>query len=161
MSDLRQLYQEILLEHYRKPRNFGPLDDATHHARGHNPLCGDKVEVFLELDGEAIRAASFDGAGCAISTATASMMTEAIAGGRVDEARALGEQFLAMVRADADAEVDTEGLGELASLEGVRRVPVRVKCATLAWHALRAALDDGAIEKDGPRDDAPNTVTTE
>lgn len=141
MSDLKSLYQEIILEHYRKPRNFGPLQDAGHHAAGHNPLCGDRVKVFLNL-GEENRVADirFEGAGCAISTASASLMTEAVKGKTVSEAQELFEHFRDMVT--GQAEVGAQDLGKLEALAGVRELPVRVKCATLAWHTLQAALAD-------------------
>lgn len=139
MSDLKQLYQEIVLDHYRKPRNFGVLEGADREAAGHNPLCGDRVKVYLGLDGERIEEIRFEGAGCAISTASASLMTSALAGKTLEEARDLGEHFRAMITSKED--VGTTDLGELEALQGVRDLPVRVKCATLAWHTLQAALD--------------------
>jgi nitrogen fixation protein NifU and related proteins len=142
MNALRELYQEIILDHYRRPRNFGPLEGATHQAAGHNPLCGDQVKVYLDLDGGgAIGRIGFEGAGCAISTASASLMTEAVAGLPVDDARRLFQRFhdLLTHKGEPDGE-----LGDLEALAGVRDLPVRIKCATLPWHTLKAALDGGA-----------------
>lgn len=142
MSELTDLYQEILLDHYRRPRNFGPLDAADREVEGHNPLCGDRITLRLRLDGERIGEARFEGSGCAISTASASMMTEAVSGRTVAEALALAERFRGRLTDAAPAEPEEE-LGELAALDGVREFPMRVKCATLAWHALREALAGG------------------
>lgn len=139
MSGLRELYQEIVLDHYRKPRNYGQLDDADREADGHNPLCGDKVKVYLDLDGDRIASIRFDGAGCAISTASASLMTAAVQGKTLAEASDFGAHFRAMIT--GEEEVGATDLGELEALQGVRDLPVRVKCATLAWHTLQAALD--------------------
>lgn len=147
MNALRELYQEIILDHYRRPRNFGPLEAASHHAAGHNPLCGDQVKVFLAIDeDDRIRDAHFEGAGCAISTASASLMTEAVKGKSVAEARRLFERFRHLVthpagEADPAAAGEEEDLGDLEALAGVRDLPVRIKCATLAWHTLKAALE--------------------
>ncbi|MEM1201997.1 MAG: Fe-S cluster assembly sulfur transfer protein SufU [Acidobacteriota bacterium] len=139
MSDLRQLYQEIILDHYRSPRNFGPLEDANHDACGHNPLCGDRVQVFLKVEDGKVHDIAFEGAGCAISTASASLMSEAVKGKDVDEARDLFERFHDMVTGVED--VGEHDLGKLEALAGVRDLPVRIKCATLAWHTFRAALE--------------------
>ena len=139
MSNLRELYQEIVLDHYRKPRNFGPLDGAHREAAGHNPLCGDRIKVYLGLDGDRIESIRFEGAGCAISTASASLMTQAVDGKTVDEAREFGARFRAMIT--GEDEVGASELGDLEALQGVRNLPVRIKCATLAWHTLQAALD--------------------
>ena len=142
MSDLRELYQETILDHGRAPRNFGKLDGCTHEANGDNPLCGDKIHLYVTLDGDTVSDISFDGAGCAISTASASLMTEALKGKSIAEAMALFERLRATVtgQGDSDEKVD---LGKLAVFEGVREYPLRVKCATLAWHTLRSALEDG------------------
>ena len=145
MSELDDLYQEILLDHYRRPRNFGPLPDANREVDGHNPLCGDRLRLHLRVDGDRLAEARFEGSGCAISTASASMMTEAIRGQRVAEALELAARFRALVTGESDPGA-AESLGELAALAGVRAYPMRVKCATLAWHALRAALE-GASER--------------
>ena len=153
MADLRDLYQEIILDHSRNPKNFGVLEGATHRAEGYNPLCGDKVEVALQLDGDRVAAIKFKGQGCAISTASASLMTEALKGKTKDEALALFRKLHDTVTgqghetptnggatgASTPAAADVE-LGKLAVLEGVKNYPLRVKCATLAWHALRNAL---------------------
>jgi nitrogen fixation NifU-like protein len=139
MSELRDLYQEIILDHNRRPRNFGPLPGATRQAEGHNPLCGDRVTVWLDLEDGRIRDLSFEGAGCAISTASASLMTEALKGLGVEEARGLFHGFHELVTHGEEA--GGPDLGKLAVFSGVREYPMRVKCATLAWHALIAALD--------------------
>ncbi|HEY0843973.1 MAG TPA: SUF system NifU family Fe-S cluster assembly protein [Noviherbaspirillum sp.] len=140
MSDLRDLYQEVIFDHYRKPRNFHAMNDANHVAHGHNPLCGDQVTVYLHVDGDVIRDVSFDGAGCAISTASASLMTDALKGKTLDEAKQLFNAFHDLVTHD-DAEAGGV-LGKLEVLAGVREFPARVKCATLAWHTMLAALND-------------------
>ena len=139
MSDIEDLYQEILLDHYRRPRNFGALPGADREVDGHNPLCGDRLHLALRLDGDRLAEVRFEGSGCAISTASASMMTEAVRGRRVGEVLALAERFRQMLTGEGAAGA-AEELGELAALGGVREFPMRVKCATLAWHALRAAL---------------------
>ena len=141
MSDLRDLYQEVILDHNRRPHNFGDLDGADRHADGYNPLCGDRLAVYVNLDGETITEVSFLGSGCAISKASASLMTDAVKGKTLGEARRLFEQFLALVTGDA-AGVDDALVGKLAVFAGVRDYPTRVKCASLAWHTLRAAVDD-------------------
>ncbi len=142
MSDLRDLYQEVILDHNRHPHNFGELDGADRHADGHNPLCGDRLAVYVNLDGERIADVGFLGSGCAISKASASLMTDAVKGRTLDEARRLFEQFLALVTDDDAVRLDDAALGKLAVFAGVRDYPTRVKCASLAWHTLRAAVDD-------------------
>jgi nitrogen fixation NifU-like protein len=137
MSDLRDLYQEVILDHTRHPRNFGTLANANREAKGHNPLCGDQVSVYLQMEGDRIRDIAFQGSGCAISTASASLMTEALKGLTVGEARELFHGFHELVTTGGDP----EALGKLAVFSGVREYPIRVKCATLAWHAVQAALD--------------------
>jgi nitrogen fixation NifU-like protein len=139
MNGLDDLYQEILLDHYQRPRNFGPLAESNHDAEGHNPLCGDRVHVRLRLDGDRVSEIRFEGAGCAISTASASMMTEAVRGRTVEEIEQIFERFRALVIGDAES--TGEELGELDALAGVRDFPMRVKCATLGWHTLKAALE--------------------
>jgi nitrogen fixation NifU-like protein len=139
MNDLRDLYQEVILDHNRRPRNFGPLPTANRRAEGHNPLCGDRVTVYLDLEDGRLRDVAFQGSGCAISTASASLMTEALKGLTLEEARGLFKGFHDLVTLGA-AEGSPE-LGKLAVFTGVREYPMRVKCATLAWHALMAALD--------------------
>ncbi|HEX6898745.1 MAG TPA: SUF system NifU family Fe-S cluster assembly protein [Thermoanaerobaculia bacterium] len=140
MSDsLRDLYQEVILDHNRRPRNFGPLPEANRQAEGYNPLCGDKVTVFLDLEDDRIRDVRFQGAGCAISTASASLMTEALKGLSVEEARRLFHDFHELVTTGAGE--DSPELGKLAVFSGVREFPMRVKCATLAWHTVLAAVE--------------------
>ena len=141
MSELRDLYQEVILDHNRHPRNFGPLPDANRHAKGYNPLCGDRVALHLAVHGDRIDGISFEGSGCAISTASASLMTEALEGKTVPEAHELFRSFHALLTAEPPPAADDEALGKLVALTGVREFPMRVKCATLAWHALEAALD--------------------
>jgi nitrogen fixation NifU-like protein len=140
--DLRELYQEVILDHYKHPRNRGTLESADRHSEGHNPLCGDEIRIDLILDGDIVRDVRFDGQGCAISTASASLMTEAVLGKSVQEAEQLIGEFQSMVTQTGEYEPRPE-FGELEALAGVREHPVRIKCATLAWHALRAALKDG------------------
>jgi nitrogen fixation NifU-like protein len=144
MNELRDLYQEVILDHNRRPRNFGLLPAANRHAEGHNPLCGDKVTVFLDVEDGRIADISFQGSGCAISTASASLMTEALKGRSVAAARALFDNFHELVTTGAGE--GSPELGKLAVFSGVREFPMRVKCATLAWHTLLAALE----EKDQP-----------
>jgi nitrogen fixation NifU-like protein len=160
---LHELYGEVILDHNRRPRNFGRLGGASHAAVGHNPLCGDRVAVYLRVVEGRIEEIAFEGVGCAISTASASMMTEALRGKSVAEARRLFERFHALLTADPAGEDEGAAggeraaaaagqsaagggpeLGKLAAFAGVREFPMRVKCATLAWHALQAALDSRA-----------------
>jgi nitrogen fixation NifU-like protein len=137
--DLTDLYQEVILDHNRRPRNFGVLENATHHAEGYNPLCGDRLNLFLKLDGDVITDVKFEGSGCAISKASASLMTDSLKGCNVNAARSLFDRFHRMVTTPPDREV--EDMGKLSALAGVREFPVRVKCASLAWHTLKAALE--------------------
>ncbi len=139
MSDLQELYQSVILDHNRKPRNFGELPGASHDAHGKNPLCGDEVHVELVMDGDIIRNVRFTGHGCAISKASASLMTAAVKGMSRVEAEALFERFHALVLGQGGS--DDKNLGQLVVFSGVSRFPVRVKCASLAWHTLKAALD--------------------
>jgi nitrogen fixation protein NifU and related proteins len=143
MSELRDLYQEVILDHGRHPRNFGTLPAASHHADGHNPFCGDKVTVFLALENGRVADVRFQGAGCAISMASASLMTDAAKGKSEPELHAMFERFQVGMTAkdDGDAADALSGLDKLAVFEGVREFPIRVKCATLPWHTLVAALD--------------------
>ena len=153
MMDLRELYQDIILDHGRHPRNFRAIEHPTHLAQGHNPLCGDRVTIYLTLDGERITDISFQGRGCAISTAAASLMTEILRGKTIADARALFAQFHARVTggeaAGELAEPLAEEMDRLEPLTGVKAYPARVKCATLSWHALEAALSgrDGSTVK--------------
>lgn len=142
MSEMRELYQEVILDHGRKPRNFGALEDANREGHGHNPLCGDKIAVRLKVNDGIVEDVAFDGAGCAISMASASLMTEAVKGRPEAEARALFERFHDMVTGDEDVTLEQlEDLDKLAVFSGVRDYPLRVKCATLGWHTMNAALD--------------------
>ncbi len=138
MSDLRELYQEVILDHNKRPRNFRVIDPASHRAEGFNPLCGDRLTVFVDVADGTIRDLAFQGSGCAISQASASLMTEALKGKPVAEIEPLFERFHELVTSDGAA---PPGLGKLAVFAGVRDYPSRVKCATLAWHALKAALE--------------------
>lgn len=140
MSDLRDLYQEVILDHTKRPRNFGQLEHPTHRAQGYNPVCGDQLALFLEIADGRVRDVRFAGKGCAISTASASLLTEALRGKTTDEAHALFERFHRVVTTPPDEEIDVSELGKLAVLAGVREFPMRVKCASLAWHTLEAAL---------------------
>ena len=140
MTDLQDLYQELILDHGRRPRNFKPLDGATRSAEGYNPLCGDRVKVYVKLDGEVVKDISFEGAGCAISTASASIMTEILKGKTRAEAEELFQTFHDLVTGK-QAQLDAPELGKLTVFSGVSEFPIRVKCATLSWHTLRAALN--------------------
>ena len=145
MTALTDLYQEVILDHNRRPRNWGAIPGADREARGHNPLCGDRLTVFLKLDGERIADVHFEGAGCAISKASASMMTDSVKGRTVAEADALFTSFHDMITAPPDAAAAAAAtLGKLAVFSGVSEYPTRVKCATLAWHTLQAALHASA-----------------
>lgn len=135
------LYQEIILDHSKKPRNFGHLDGATAHSEGYNPLCGDRLTLELKLEGDVVKEARFVGAGCAISVASASLMTETLRGKTREQAEKLFEQFHQLLTSDAP---QPEDLGKLAVFSGVREYPTRVKCATLAWHTMKAALEESA-----------------
>ncbi len=138
MNDLRELYQDVILDHYRRPRNCHALDDANRRAQGFNPLCGDQLTLYVRVKDGVIEEVSFEGSGCAISTASASLLTESIRGKTEREAEALFGHFRELVT--HDDVTPHPGLGKLEVLAGVREFPVRVKCATLAWHTLRAAL---------------------
>lgn len=141
MADLRELYQEVILDHTKHPRNFHALADATARAKGNNPLCGDQVTVFLKMDGDRIVDAAFQGQGCAISKSSASLMTEAVKGRTKAEAEALFDRFHDMITGKPGDPVDEKGLGKLAVFQGVSEFPLRVKCASLAWHTLKSALE--------------------
>ena len=150
MLPLNELYQEMILDHNKSPRNFRSLPDADNSAEGYNPLCGDKVKVYLKMDKGIITEISFEGTGCAISTASASLMTEAVKGKHTADVERIFRQFRELVKGALFTADELLFLGKLAALQGVSRFPVRVKCATLAWHAMRGALK--GIE---------NTVSTE
>jgi len=136
MTDLRELYQEVILDHYKNPRNFGDLAEATHRAVGDNPLCGDNIIVSVRIDGDRVSEVQFTGSGCAISTASASLMTESVTGKTLNDCEMAFRDFHELVT----SEQGHAALGKLAVFAGVREFPSRVKCATLAWHTLRAAL---------------------
>ena len=140
MSDRSDLYREILLDHNSKPRNFRRLEDANRSADGYNPLCGDKVELYLKVDDQVIADVGFQGSGCAISRASASMLTQSIKGQSVERAQQIFEAFHRMLT-EPEAELDYDTLEDLESLAGVSEFPTRIKCAVLAWHTLRAALE--------------------
>lgn len=144
MADLRELYQQTILEHNRSPRNFKKLDTANRTAQGDNPLCGDHITLYVRLDGDVIGEIGFQGAGCAISQASASLMTQAVQGKTSAAAEALFHQFHDMVAGGPDAPADPKTLGKLAAFAGVREFPARVKCANLSWHTLHAALQSQA-----------------
>jgi nitrogen fixation NifU-like protein len=140
-SDLRDLYQEMILDHGKRPRNFRRLSEANRRAEGYNPLCGDRETVYLRVDGDVVRDASFEGAGCAISTASASMMTEALKGKTRGEAEALFAKFHDLLTGGRQSPSSGPALGKLEVFSGVRDYPVRIKCATLPWHTMKSALD--------------------
>jgi nitrogen fixation NifU-like protein len=141
--DLKDLYRDVIVDHNRNPRNFGKLEPADARADGHNPLCGDRLTVYAKLDGEQISDVKFEGSGCAISVASASLLTEAVKGKTRAEVQALFDDVHALLT-QHDANVDLSKLGKLAALSGVREFPARVKCASLCWHTLNAALDSQA-----------------
>jgi nitrogen fixation protein NifU and related proteins len=142
MSELSELYQAVILDHNKKPRNFHKLETASHKAEGYNPLCGDQLTVYVQLENDAVQDVSFEGSGCAISKASASMMTQAVKGKTKQEAETLFDEFHRMVTDQLDEETEPNQLGKLKIFSGVREFPVRVKCATLSWHTLLAALKD-------------------
>ena len=140
MSELSELYQQVILDHNKKPRNFRKLETANHTAEGFNPLCGDQLTVYLNLEHDRVQEVAFEGSGCAISKASASMMTQAVKGKTKDEAEKLFKEFHSMVTGELDEETEENSLGNLKIFAGVREFPVRVKCATLPWHTMHAAL---------------------
>jgi nitrogen fixation NifU-like protein len=161
MSNLDALYQEIILEHNRRPRNFRVMEGADRMVEGRNPLCGDALTLWLKFDGDVVTDASFQGSGCAISKASASLMTEAVKGKTRAQAEHLFEQFHELVTGKLDVEQDAaakRALGSLRALGGVARFPIRVKCASMAWHALRSALGNGAGGPAGAAEDRFETV---
>ena len=137
-GDLQDLYQQVILDHSKSPRNFGELEGAQHRGDGHNPLCGDQITVFVNMDGDAISDVKFTGKGCAICTASASMMTQTVKNKSVDQANSMFESFHAMVTGNQSG--DEETLGKLAVFQGVCKYPIRVKCASLPWHTLKNSL---------------------
>ena len=145
MSDLRDLYQSVILDHNKAPRNFRRPADANRSAEGRNPLCGDRLTVFLTVENGVVKDAAFQGSGCAISTASASLMTEGVKGRREEEVLEMFDGFHRLLTSDPASPTPDAGLGKLAVFGGVREFPVRVKCATLAWHTLRAALEGSSL----------------
>ena len=150
MNDLQDLYQDIIMDHNRRPRNFGPVEHPTHKKEGYNPLCGDQIELELKIVGGIVVDVGFTGVGCAISKSSASMMTEEIKGKTLEVVTSMFEQFRRMITVNNENDLDVDLLGDLEILQGVSRYPARIKCATLSWHTLNSAL-----EGDG------DTVTTE
>lgn len=145
-SELRELYQELILEHSKKPRNFRVLEHANHTAEGFNPLCGDKIKLYLKIEENQVKDIGFQGSGCAISKASASLMTAGVKGRTLTEAKELFSEFHKMLSGKSGTEFDEAKLGKLSVFSGVSEFPVRVKCATLAWHTLRAGLEsDGKV----------------
>lgn len=145
-AELRDLYQEVILDHQKSPRNFRPMPDADRAAEGHNPLCGDRVTVYVKLDGGVVRDVSFQGVGCAICTASASMMTAHVKGKPTERIESEFETFHELLTGDADEAEEDESLGKLRIFAGVRKFPIRVKCATLPWHTLHAAISGSEEE---------------
>lgn len=145
MSELQDLYQEVILDHNRRPRNFRELPPPARRAEGFNPLCGDRLTLYVDVEGDTIRDVSFQGSGCAISKASASLMTEALKGKTLAQAEQLFDRFHDMVT--SSSETPLPELGKLSVLSGVREFPTRVKCASLAWHTLKAAMKAGAVEE--------------
>ena len=145
MTNLDALYQEVILDHNRKPRNFREMQNADARVEGRNPLCGDQITLFLKLEGDRVADVSFQGSGCAVSKSSASLMTAAVKGKTVAETHALFDRFHDMITGRMP-EAERAGMGPLAALGGVSKFPIRVKCASLAWHALRSALEKGPAE---------------
>jgi len=141
MSELSELYQQVILDHNKKPRNFRKLENANHTADGYNPLCGDQLTIYLDLEEGLVKEVAFEGSGCAISKASASMMTQAVKGKSKAQAQNLFQEFHSMVTGELNEEIEENNLGNLKIFAGVREFPVRVKCATLPWHTLHAALN--------------------
>ena len=150
MNDLQDLYQDIIMDHNRRPRNFGPVDQPTHKKEGYNPLCGDQIEIELKILDGIVVDVGFTGVGCAISKSSASMMTEEIKGKELEVVESMFEQFRRMITVKDQMDLDADLLGDLEILQGVSRYPARIKCATLAWHTLHSAIEGDE-----------NTVTTE
>jgi len=155
-ANLEALYQEVILDHNRKPRNFREMENADHHIHGRNPLCGDEVTVYVKLDGDRVADVSFKGQGCAVSKSAASLMTAAVKGKSVDETMRLFDRFHDMITGKM-TDADREQMGSLAALGGVSKFPLRVKCASLAWHALKSSLQQGPAEVTTDLDGPPLT----
>lgn len=141
MNELNELYQQVILDHNKNPRNFGVLQQHNHSAEGHNPLCGDQIEIYIDLEDGIVKDISFECSGCAISKASASIMTTLLKGKKIEEVKKLFDEFHQLVTCDKDEQFDLESLGKLAVFSGVREFPTRIKCASLAWHTLLAALE--------------------
>jgi len=158
MSDMRQLYQEVILDHNRKPRNWGAIDGANRHADGHNPLCGDHIKLTMNVSDDKIETIAFEGHGCAICKASSSMMTGAVKGKSVQEAETLVEEFRSMTTGTLDPETQESHLGKLKVFAGVKDLPSRVKCAILPWHTLHAALhSENTASTEGQDDPVPDS----
>lgn len=141
-NELSELYQEVILDHNKNPRNFGPIPIKTHSLKGHNPLCGDQITVNLCVEDGIVKDISFEGSGCAVSKASASIMTTLIKGQTIEKANEIFEQFHSLITSDMNEEVDLDSLGKIAVFAGVREYPSRIKCANLAWHTMKNALED-------------------
>lgn len=157
MADLAQLYQSVILDHNKNPRNFHQLEGADRMAEGYNPLCGDRLKVWIRLNGDIIEEVSFEGTGCAISTASASLMTTAVKGKRLADVDQLFAQFHRMITGQWDPESETRALGKLAVFSGVSQFPTRVKCASLSWHALKNALEGLGGDATSGKKDQPES----
>jgi nitrogen fixation protein NifU and related proteins len=159
MSDMRQLYQEVILDHNRKPRNFGSILGANRHAEGHNPLCGDHIKLTVNVQGGKIEAIAFEGEGCAICKASASMMTGAVKGKSAQDAEVMVEEFRGMATGTLDLDNTENHLGKLKVFSGVKDLPSRVKCAILPWHTLHAALhSEISVSTEGEADPVPGAA---
>jgi nitrogen fixation NifU-like protein len=141
-NELNELYQQVILDHNKNPQNFRAIDHPSHLAHGHNPLCGDKIDIYVKVENGIITDVSFQGSGCAISKASASIMTTVLIGKTLDEAKAMFDDFHHVVTADTDEDLDLDSMGKLAVFSGVREFPARIKCASLAWHTLQNALNN-------------------
>lgn len=162
MSDIRHLYQEVILDHNRKPRNWGSIAGANHHAEGHNPLCGDHIKLTVNMKGDRIDAIAFEGEGCAICKASASMMTGAVKGKSTQDAEVMVDEFRGMATGTLDPDSAGHHLGKLKVFAGVKDLPSRVKCAILPWHTLHAALNsESSISTEGAADPIPGTAIGE
>lgn len=142
MNELQELYQQVILDHNKNPRNFGTITCATHRAEGHNPLCGDQIDIAAVIENDIIKELKFSGSGCAISKASASIMTTLVVGKSVDDAKKLFDTFHSIITADIHDRIDTLEIGKMAVFAGVREFPARVKCASLAWHTMIKALEN-------------------
>ncbi|MFZ5524395.1 MAG: Fe-S cluster assembly sulfur transfer protein SufU [Pseudomonadota bacterium] len=162
MTDMRQLYQEVILDHNRKPRNYGAIPDANRHADGHNPLCGDHIKLSMNILDDKIASIAFEGHGCAICKASASMMTGAVKGKSVQEAETMVDEFRGMATGTLDPDRTGHHLGKLKIFAGVKDLPSRVKCAILPWHTLHAALNaEASISTEGENDPVPGSAIGE